>query len=454
MNAQEQTLQTTYLDHCRQALEQARAENTIPQICVSLADLGLALFQEKQFEEGMARFEEATALAEKQQDIYLHVQCLGIKVLAFQEIDRLHDAFQVAQDIFQLGEAHNNHQLMCDALVSQGQILLDAGEPIIATEKLSHARSLAETLNDLPRKMNVLGALGNLNLSIVALEQAAAYFEKASNLARDLGDKPSEAGYLNNLGVLIAKAGSYANATDTFERVLFLARELSDSIVERNALQYLIKAKTELGQLDKTLDDYIRHASKLAQHIQSPDDRRTYEDDLTKTLLNARHYKAAVDVLVAALKNMPSQTDKAVKLELLTTLGDVYYELQELDAAIQAYEQALPLPRQLANQTTEARILGRLGSIYAEKGDLERANTYTNGALKLAKQSKDDHITGELLCVLALNYRDLGQMSNAINYCKGAILAFQTIEAKPMIEQAQNLLSELQTTIPLNSPDV
>ncbi len=121
-------------------------------------------------------FEEAVHLATKLGDTEAHVQCLGIKVLGFQEIERLSDAFETAGEILQIAEEKSDLGMKCDALASQAQILVDSGEPNLAFDKVKEARRIADDLEDQRRSMNVLGVLGNLHLALSSAEEAKDYF--------------------------------------------------------------------------------------------------------------------------------------------------------------------------------------------------------------------------------------------------------------------------------------
>ena len=192
------------LTECRAEVQQARESGEPRQISLALTALGHTLFQLKQYEEGLAVFDEAVTLAVDQEDIALQAHCLGIKSLAYQDIKRYPDAFQVAESIRVLAEKHAEIGMLCDALTSQGQILADSGEPIVALEKLREARQRSQESGDIRRQMNVLGALGNLHLMMASIEESLAYFDKSLALARDLGDRQAELGYLGNKGSILA----------------------------------------------------------------------------------------------------------------------------------------------------------------------------------------------------------------------------------------------------------
>ncbi|MFW5943058.1 MAG: tetratricopeptide repeat protein, partial [Chloroflexota bacterium] len=208
------------LEEQRRFLQQAQAANRVEQICMARTDLGLTLFQLKKYKEGLEEFDAAAELAATTDDATLQRLVLSRRMLALQEAERLPDAYKVAQEIFQLAEAHDDAGMKCDALLSQGQILLDSGEPIIAVERFQEARELALALDDDRRVMNVTGAMGQLALATGSVDQAQAYFDKALGLARQLGNREAEAGFLGNRALIVGWLGDHREAAEAYEQVL------------------------------------------------------------------------------------------------------------------------------------------------------------------------------------------------------------------------------------------
>jgi tetratricopeptide (TPR) repeat protein len=148
MTSDKRITPSEYLKVCREDLREARASEDECQIALIMANLGLALFQVKKYKKGIESFDEALDLAGNQEDPQIQIQILGVKTLAFQEINRLPDAYKTTDEILRLAKEHDESGIMCDALLSQTQILLDSGEPTLAFEKLNDARQIAQQIDD------------------------------------------------------------------------------------------------------------------------------------------------------------------------------------------------------------------------------------------------------------------------------------------------------------------
>ena len=176
-------------------------------------------------DEGLFQFDQAVELAEKLGDSKLLNSCLSLKVLAYQTMGWLPDAYKTAGDILALAEAKDDQGMKCDALLSLGQIMLESGEPFIALEHYQKARDIALAGNDQRRMMKVTGAFGNYALHMAETGKAREYFHEARLMAHQLGDKSAEIGYLGNEATMLAYHGSYAEADMAFGQVLDYAQD-------------------------------------------------------------------------------------------------------------------------------------------------------------------------------------------------------------------------------------
>ena len=599
-------LSRQFLEISQETVAQLRQTDAPTQLGVALANLGAAFFQTRQYQEGMEQFDQALALAQELGDIQLQKQVLGTKAVAYQEIKRFPDAYETATQILVLAEEAQDEGMKCDALISQGQTMLESGEPMIAAERVREAKEIALALGDKRRQMAVQGVMGHISLAIAAINQAETHFDYAFALAKGINDDQAAYGFLGNKGMLLSWSGDHHQAISAFAQVyayfvsvaevqgqlqslnylvkgytdlhdtenalryaergiavgqaeepefllpfyhavipiyygqgqteqaqqaathaarlirkvrdrnqrldyllkqlalyqeiglfeqvmetgtaaLQLAGELnrqSDTVhligvlgstlaaqgefqqmfdlfvayldglnsdedlpTERALLHQLIRACDRLNQMDPLLAYTVR-AQALAQEAKDDQTDQRYARLLMDALLRNGRYEAAIPLLNVALAQMNGHDASPRQLDLLMALGDAHFSLDQYEAALATFEQALPLSNQVNQPIFEAQLLGRMGSVYAEQGQLDRSITYTSGALEVARRLGDAQTVGELLCLLALNYRDLDQIPQAIESCKKAIAAFaesaiQETGTQSSLYNAQSLLNEL-----------
>ncbi len=378
------------------------------------------------------------------QDRALEARYLGANGVKLIEAKQIQEGYRCFEQVYEIAQEIGDRGLESDALGSMGMVYLDAGDPASAIEKLNAALAIAEEIKDQRREMAHLGGLGNVYLHIAAGEEAVRFFSRALAIAEELGDKQSQAGYLNNLATMEKNAKQYKKAAQLFEQVRPLTRELGDITGERNALRHLIEIYSDNNTNNDLVLVYLRRAIALSQQLDDYPTEAAYEDALILTLLSLNRHQEALEVIDIALQNTRLADLPERKLHLLVNRGNACFDGNQLDAAYDAYEQALKYAVRRQNWQVEARMLGRLGAVEAERGNWDTAVPYTQQSLEKAERIDDKRLIGEQYCMLALANRDLGNRDKAICYCQKAIAAFDTVTVNPLKEKSMRLLEELR----------
>ena len=106
---------------------------------------------------------------------------------------------------------------------------------------------------------------------------------------------------------------------------------------------------------------------------------------------------------------------------ILGELGTVYFLLGEPLKAIEHYEQALKISREIGDRRGEGAHLGNLGAAYADLGKPRKAIDYYQQALAIAREIGDRRGEGSWLGNLGAAYADLGELRKAIDYYQQAL---------------------------------
>jgi tetratricopeptide (TPR) repeat protein len=425
----------------KEALERAQKTEDDQAIITALLDLGFAQIQEREVEEGAAQFDAAFERAGKIPNVELQVRCLGLKSLAYQEIDRFHDAFQTINEVLKIAEQYTDAGIKCDALTSQGQILLDSGEPIVAQEKLNEALSIANDLGDKRRQMNVLGVLGNQSIAVASLAQAEEYFDKAFRLADELGDVQAKFGNLGNKASVLAWQGNNQDAIPGFEKVLDFVHEQGDQSAEIQALRNLVQAHSKLKDNEKALD-YALRGVELCKKSNN-DTLLFFYETMIVVYYRQGKVQEAQRINQEAVNLARDQNNNSKELEFLLSLGEAQY-LSELTAeALLTYQQALEVAKRIDRRTDEAYLTGRIGVALAELGRLDEAIQHHSQAVEFARLWLLPRLEGEQLSMLAMAYYEKGETQKAREYCTAAIQVFTETGLTEEIQKAVQLLKKM-----------
>ena len=433
-----------YLEECRKGLEEAEASGDSKRVALAKAYLGYAFFAVKKYADGMTYLDEAITVAETL-DKDLHVHCLGIKSVAFQIAHRYPDAYETVNQILEIAEKTNNPGVKCDALVSQGHILLESGEPVLAHERVKQGLDIARELEDKKRMMNALGVLSNLSISVTSTEQAEKYLHEALALADELGDEEARHGYLGNLGIILVWQERYHEAEEVFEQVLAYLDSKENLKAKAQALRHLAQINLRLKNPQKAYQ-FAKQGLEVAKDA----DRETafqFYQIIIQACYQLDDFEEGDAYTAEAVELARKTGDDDKTLEFALSLGESYFLQGKVQHALETYTQALHLAQSSNRRGEEAYLTGRLGIVLAEAGQLEEAIEHHLKAVTLAHEANLPEIEGEQMSMLAIAHRDLGNVEEAVKWCSSAVGVFRKAKMDAQEEQTMKLLEQLQTRL-------
>ena len=101
----------------------------------------------------------------------------------------------------------------------------------------------------------------------------------------------------------------------------------------------------------------------------------------------------------------------AARGQTWATWGMAYADLGEVRRAIEYYEQALAIAREIGDRRGEGTDLGNLGNAYADLGQVRRAIEYYEQALAIAREIGDRRGEGNTLGNLGLLLKQQGDVA-------------------------------------------
>ncbi|BBC26667.1 CHAT domain-containing protein [Pseudanabaena sp. ABRG5-3] len=104
------------------------------------------------------------------------------------------------------------------------------------------------------------------------------------------------------------------------------------------------------------------------------------------------------------------------ELWALGNLGNAYNSLSKYDQAIEFHLQSLEIAREIKDRQGEENLLGNLGNTYNSLGKYDQAIKFLLQALAIAREIKDRQGEGNSLGNLGIAYKNLGQYDKAIEY--------------------------------------
>lgn len=153
-------------------------------------------------------------------------------------------------------------------------------------------------------------------------------------------------------------------------------------------------------------------------------------------------YKAALKSYIKSLHLTRQGADTSMVADLYSVIGDIYFEIDSVDLAIQYQQAAFKKDSLIDYQYGMGYGYFAMGKSYAALKEFDRSLAFFNKAYKIRKKIGDP---GEI----AENLAEMGKLNNAINqYDTGqsqlneALKIAQQVGAKPLIQKIYNYLAQ------------
>ncbi|MEG4405113.1 CHAT domain-containing protein [Microcoleus sp. MON2_D5] len=113
-----------------------------------------------------------------------------------------------------------------------------------------------------------------------------------------------------------------------------------------------------------------------------------------------------------------TSAERKAEADRLLQQGIQQYQISHFQAALQSWQQALIIYREIKDRQGEGKALGSLGIAYRSLGDYAKAIEYAQQVLAIAREIKDRQSEGAALGDLGIAYGNLGDYAKAIEYAQ------------------------------------
>ncbi|MBW4613612.1 MAG: tetratricopeptide repeat protein [Desmonostoc vinosum HA7617-LM4] len=126
--------------------------------------------------------------------------------------------------------------------------------------------------------------------------------------------------------------------------------------------------------------------------------------------------RQAIEKWEEALKLWREVDNKAWEAGILFRIGKVYDDLGDKQKALSFYSQALPISRAVSDRRGEAIILNNIGLVYDSLGDKQKALSFFNQALPISRAVGNKRGEATTLNNIGLVYNSLGDKQKALSF--------------------------------------
>ncbi|MET8154932.1 tetratricopeptide repeat protein [Sphaerisporangium sp. NPDC005289] len=240
---------------------------------------------------------------------------------------------------------------------------------------------------------------------------ALGHFERALALKRAGGDRYSQAVTLNHIAGVAEAKGDYRAAADRLREVLTLHEEDGDLRGRQVVLNNIGEVKARLGDHQAALRHYEQAASLAIET--APKDRATLAHNMAGALRHLGRHFEALDRYQDALRVYRELGDRRSVAQTLNSIGSCHTSLGQVEQALTHHRTALRISTELLERQQQARALRGLGDASQKAGSLHNALDFYGRALDLARAIGDAREEAEILHQMGSTHERLGALIRA-----------------------------------------
>lgn len=213
-------------------------------------------------------------------------------------------------------------------------------------------------------------------------------------------------------------------------------KEMATALNERSYAYYI------KGDLNKSTD--ILHQSiDLFKTINDPKNLAVIQSNLGNIYLEQKEYLKAFNSFNESLITIRQENLKTSEARLLAKIGDIYNKLDELDLAMDYYNDSeeICIAREITKKNQIGLIYLKKSEIYFKKELLDLSIEYAEKADEELKKSNNKSKRSECYLLLAKSYNKLGKNKKALNYLDKSLGLTKEINNQSKIIEALILKS-------------
>jgi len=142
---------------------------------------------------------------------------------------------------------------------------------------------------------------------------------------------------------------------------------------------------------------------------------------------NLGDIRKAIEYYEKALQIAKEIGDRKSESMWIGYIGGVYFDLDDAKKAIEYNKKALKIAQEVGDRKNECEWFENIGSAYHVQGDVRKALKYYEKALKIAQEIGERREECTLLANLGSAYNDMGDARKAIDYYEKALKIAQEI---------------------------
>ena len=318
----------------------------------------------------------------------------------------------------------------------QGGVAATTGESNLALTLYNQAIEAMTLPEDRRSMARALGWRAVIHRIMGNLNDSQADAREALDLVQnDIELRIIKAEALRNIGICLRLQGKLTEALTWLEQSLNTSMSIKDR--KNEAI-----IRLELGLLYENLGDYAQAREMYLSSLEYWEkvDNASWLSNILNNLGVLQHlmgdYRTAIDTFEKALNLARTSNYTRLEASILTGIGDIYGELEAIEEAEKAYEQAKLIAQSIQDNFLHVYIDVQYAALLASAGDYRGANRFIEEARQIA--NLDEQAMEAYLCDLenaGIKLRE-GRWQDAISMLEDTSYFFEAEGHKVQAEKA------------------
>jgi CHAT domain-containing protein/tetratricopeptide (TPR) repeat protein len=255
-------------------------------------------------------------------------------------------------------------------------------------------------------------------------EQRLLRYEKALALWHRLGERRREAEMLFKVAETLRSLGRVGRAAEVFSQAAGVWGELGNR--EMGDLRLQVEALNEAGVLHEQIAQWreaqARYEKALAVAVEAESLRQQAAMlyNLGRFARQRGEARVGIGFLRRSIALARQTGDRELEAKALNSLGSAFMDLSDRQQALNAYDEALAICREIDGQETGS-VLNNLGDAYASLGEWEKAREYSEQSLELHRKLGEKTKEATALNNIAVAHLRLGKTDKTFEYLGQAL---------------------------------
>jgi CHAT domain-containing protein/tetratricopeptide (TPR) repeat protein len=400
---------------------------------------GLEAQRGSQWEKAQKLFEDAAALAQKNQNFLSQARALYSLGSLFQTLRQYPRAKEYIAQALTLYQQVGDRKGEANAFNILASLIRFMGQPKEALTLYEKALAIQKQIGETIGEANTLSNIGAIYQLAGDFAKGREYYLRALPVHQKNGNQRSEAITLTNLGMLAIYSGQLVSSREYLEKSLLINRELKNPEGEANSLACIAAYHLAQGEYLMALQ-LFQQALALQIPLKNKFEELRFRSDIATVYTSMAQPEKALPIYEEFLLELENAGDIEGLTKILFALADTYSDLKKYVKSQEYFERVLKIYEKTEDKPGKAYTLHAIGCLANDEKNYEKAWHFLTKAreITLSLYGPNHTATADTLSNLAYTFFKLKRYPEALALCQQAL---------PVHQQYQNRDSLIKTEV-------